>query len=267
MSNAVVAVRDTDPSELSEVLEALASPIRREILARIWDDELPVGDIAAMFSVTAPTISQHLAVLRDAELVWMRVDGNFRRYRARRDRLVGLHHAVFGTSPKWIPADDLPETTLADVHTGRVVLASVELACTRAEAFRGFIDPTVFSRWMGVDVSIEDDRLDMTLEWGTVIRGRLVHVVEPSFVAMLWDFDDDNVPVPGGEMYAYTHFHPSESGCRVEVHQLADTATHAEFLEVAWGLVLGRAKQGLIGALDPKATSRRRRPRPKTHNG
>jgi DNA-binding transcriptional ArsR family regulator len=262
----VVAVRHAGPAELSSVLEALASPIRREILSRIWDEELPVGDIAAAFSVTAPTISQHLAVLRDAELVTMRVDGNFRRYRARRDRLVGLQRAVFGDSTKWIPADDLPEASLADIHTGRVVVASVELACPPAAAFRGFTDPEIFSRWMGVDVTIENDHLGMTLEWGTVIRGRLVHVVEPSFVTMLWDFDDDNVPVPGGEMFAYTHFVVSDVGCRVEVHQLADTAAHSEFLEVAWGLVLGRAKQGLVDALDPNATTSRRRPRPKTRS-
>jgi hypothetical protein len=80
---------------------------------------------------------------------------------------------------------------------------------------------------------------------------------------MLWDFDDHNVPVPGGEMFAYTHFLPTDTGCRVEVHQLADTATHAEFLEVAWGLVLGRAAQGLVAALDPRATARSTRPRPK----
>ncbi len=260
----MVAVRGADPAELSGVLEALASPIRREILSRIWDEELPVGDIAAAFSVTGPTISQHLTVLRDAELVTMRVDGNFRRYRARRDRLVGLQRAVFGDSAKWIPADDVPETSLAEVHTGRAVVAAVDLPCAHADAFRGFVDPETFSRWMGVEVTIDDGQLAMTLEWGTVIRGRLVHIVEPTFVTMLWDFDDDNVPVPGGEMYAYTHFLPSEDGCRVEVHQLADTAAHAEFLEVAWGLVLGRAKQGLVDALDPGRPIRRRSPRPKS---
>ena len=73
-------------TDVQRVLAALASPVRREILWRIWDDELPAGAIAAAFEVSAPTISEHLAVLRDAELVTMTVDGSFRRYRARRDR-------------------------------------------------------------------------------------------------------------------------------------------------------------------------------------
>ena len=72
-----------------DLLDALASPIRREILWLVWDRELPAGEIAAAFEVTAPTISQHLAVLKAAGLVEMRVDGSFRRYRAQRHAFDG----------------------------------------------------------------------------------------------------------------------------------------------------------------------------------
>jgi DNA-binding transcriptional ArsR family regulator len=64
-------------------LRALAEPRRREILALIRDRELPAGDIARRFDVTRPAISQHLAVLRDADLVTERRDGTRRLYRAR----------------------------------------------------------------------------------------------------------------------------------------------------------------------------------------
>jgi DNA-binding transcriptional ArsR family regulator len=64
-------------------LRALAEPRRREILALIRDRELPAGDIARRFDVTRPAISQHLAVLRDADLVSERRDGTRRLYRAR----------------------------------------------------------------------------------------------------------------------------------------------------------------------------------------
>ena len=56
----------------------------------VWDRELAAGDIAAAFDVTAPTISQHLSVLRGAGLVTMRAEGNFRRYRARQDAFRGF---------------------------------------------------------------------------------------------------------------------------------------------------------------------------------
>src|SRR4051812_18013376 len=89
------------PRDMQKVLAALGSPIRREILALIWERDLPAGEIAAEFEVTAPTISQHLTVLRDAGLVTRASEGTFRRYRADRDVLRGLHAALWGDSAKW----------------------------------------------------------------------------------------------------------------------------------------------------------------------
>src|ERR1700712_3036737 len=116
-----------DERDMQRVLAALSSPIRREILALIWDRELPAGEIAAAFEVSAPTISQHLSVLRDAGLVARESEGTFRRYRARQDVLAGLNTALFGDSNKWTPADDLPERALAVAHTGRVVMGQVDV--------------------------------------------------------------------------------------------------------------------------------------------
>ncbi|HJZ24822.1 MAG TPA: metalloregulator ArsR/SmtB family transcription factor, partial [Streptosporangiaceae bacterium] len=69
--------------DIQKVLAALASPVRREILSLIWDHELSAGEIAAAFPVTKPTISQHLAVLREAGLAAATAVGTSRRYRAR----------------------------------------------------------------------------------------------------------------------------------------------------------------------------------------
>ena len=51
-------------AELDETMRALRSRTRRENLARIWDRDLAAGEIAAAFSFTAATISEHLSVLR-----------------------------------------------------------------------------------------------------------------------------------------------------------------------------------------------------------
>jgi DNA-binding transcriptional ArsR family regulator len=59
-------------SDTQRTMGALNSPIRREILWRVWDQELPVGVIVQSFELTPPTISGHLAVLRDAGLVSVR---------------------------------------------------------------------------------------------------------------------------------------------------------------------------------------------------
>lgn len=65
-----------------DVLQVIAEPKRRKILRLIWDEELAASDIADNFEVTFGAVSQHLAVLRKAEFVTMRRDGNRRLYRA-----------------------------------------------------------------------------------------------------------------------------------------------------------------------------------------
>ena len=72
---------------MTDVLELIAEPRRREILRLVWREELAAGEIAGSFDVTFGAVSQHLRVLREAGLVEVRRDGRRRFYRARRDRL------------------------------------------------------------------------------------------------------------------------------------------------------------------------------------
>ena len=65
----------------------VAEPRRRDILRLIWDEEMAASEIAAQFDVTFGAVSQHLAVLREAELVTVRKEGNRRLYMADRDAL------------------------------------------------------------------------------------------------------------------------------------------------------------------------------------
>ncbi len=141
--------------EVQRVLQALGSPVRREILWLVGDRERPAGEIAAAMHVSAPTVSEHLKVLRDAGLVAMRVDGSFRRYRARQEALDGLQRLLADTGERWNPADDLPERERASARTATVVVASVELGCSQELAFTALTDPEVYSRWLGVPVQID----------------------------------------------------------------------------------------------------------------
>jgi len=81
-------------SDLQRLLAALASPIRRQILWLVWDEPIAAGTIASAFTLSAPTISEHLAVLRDAGLVTIQVNGSYRRYRANQPALLALHDLV-----------------------------------------------------------------------------------------------------------------------------------------------------------------------------
>jgi DNA-binding transcriptional ArsR family regulator len=61
-------------------LNALADPTRQRIVEMLAGRELSAGTIAGKFDVSAPAISQHLKVLRDARLVRMRIDAQRRMY-------------------------------------------------------------------------------------------------------------------------------------------------------------------------------------------
>jgi DNA-binding transcriptional ArsR family regulator len=65
-----------------DTLQLIAEPRRREILRLIWDEERAAGDIAGQFDLTFGAVSQHLAVLRGADLVQVRREGNRRMYKA-----------------------------------------------------------------------------------------------------------------------------------------------------------------------------------------
>jgi DNA-binding transcriptional ArsR family regulator len=68
---------------MDTAFKALAEPRRREILRLVWSDELPAAQIAARFDdVTRSAVSQHLSVLREAELIIERRLGTRRLYRA-----------------------------------------------------------------------------------------------------------------------------------------------------------------------------------------
>ncbi|HET7621051.1 MAG TPA: autorepressor SdpR family transcription factor [Gemmatimonadaceae bacterium] len=53
----------------NSVFKALADPTRREILRLLRDGPHTSGEIAEHFTSSWPTVSRHLGVLRDAELI------------------------------------------------------------------------------------------------------------------------------------------------------------------------------------------------------
>ncbi|XXX99550.1 metalloregulator ArsR/SmtB family transcription factor [Sorangium sp. So ce204] len=54
---------------MDAVAQALADPIRREILRMLRDRAASAGGIAGAFPVSRPAVSRHLRVLREAGLV------------------------------------------------------------------------------------------------------------------------------------------------------------------------------------------------------
>lgn len=62
---------------LQQTLKALADPIRRDILNLLKKGRMSAGEIADHFPVTDASISRHLSVLKDADLIRDTREGKF----------------------------------------------------------------------------------------------------------------------------------------------------------------------------------------------
>ena len=62
---------------MQKTLKALSDPIRREILEQLKSGNLSAGQIGEKFPISAPAVSKHLAVLREADLIRDTREGKF----------------------------------------------------------------------------------------------------------------------------------------------------------------------------------------------
>ena len=93
--------------------EALAEPTRRRIVELLAAGERSAGDIVAEFDVSAPAISQHLKVLREAGLVRVRVDAQRRIYGLEPDGLAEIDGWLERVRRFWGASLDTLERELA----------------------------------------------------------------------------------------------------------------------------------------------------------
>lgn len=61
----------------AETFKALSDPVRREILELLKEGPLSAGEIASRFDMTGATISYHLKILKNADLIFESREKNF----------------------------------------------------------------------------------------------------------------------------------------------------------------------------------------------
>lgn len=62
---------------MNTVFKALNDPTRREILELLKEREMTAGEIAEKFSMSWPSVSHHLDLLKQAKLVLSEKDGQY----------------------------------------------------------------------------------------------------------------------------------------------------------------------------------------------
>ncbi|WP_083528019.1 ArsR/SmtB family transcription factor [Curtobacterium ammoniigenes] len=138
---------------MADIFSVIADPTRRSLLAVLLESydsdvtggELSVGQIVARLGISQPTVSKHLRVLREAELVSTREEGQHRYYRLDPEPLVALEEWIAPFTSA-VDADGAPATTAwtpdgqpvsirRAAQTGRTTLeVGAELGRVMAEA-------------------------------------------------------------------------------------------------------------------------------------
>ena len=75
---------------MDAVLHALSDPNRRTVLEALRDGPVSAGELATMLPIARPGVSRHLRVLREAGLVDVRQEAQFRLYSVKPEPLAEL---------------------------------------------------------------------------------------------------------------------------------------------------------------------------------
>ena len=94
---------DHDTATLLRHFKALGNESRLKLAGLIADRERNGQELAALLALKEPTISHHLAILKDAGLVATRIDGNTHWYRLDLAALNRVNHAVFAENLSRVP--------------------------------------------------------------------------------------------------------------------------------------------------------------------
>ncbi|WP_091712079.1 ArsR/SmtB family transcription factor [Methylophaga sulfidovorans] len=81
---------DNDIERAAFALKAMSHPLRLKILCAIGENELSVQDIVEQVGTTQSNVSQHLAKLREKEILMSRRDANRIYYRVNDERTLRL---------------------------------------------------------------------------------------------------------------------------------------------------------------------------------
>jgi DNA-binding transcriptional ArsR family regulator len=97
---------------VASTFEVLAEPRRRQILDLLRGGERPVGELVEKLTLTQPTVSKHLRVLREAGLVEVRHDAQRRWYRLRPEPLAEIDSWLAPYRQLWTASLDALERHL-----------------------------------------------------------------------------------------------------------------------------------------------------------
>src|SRR5689334_19657285 len=100
----------------TDAFNAVAEPLRRQILDLLAGGERSVNDLVALLGLAQPQVSKHLRVLREVGLVDVRDEGRQRLYRLNGPALKPIHDWVSAYERTWNARYDRIDAVLAELR-------------------------------------------------------------------------------------------------------------------------------------------------------
>ncbi len=97
-----------------DTFTVLADPTRRQIIESLCRGERSFGEIAEQFEMSRPAVSQHLKVLREANIVTVRAEAQRRIYGLNKDGLDEVDEWLQKVRRYWLGRLDKLEQALRD---------------------------------------------------------------------------------------------------------------------------------------------------------
>ena len=122
---------------MDAVAQALADPIRRDLLRMLGQRPHTAGELAGAFSVSRPAVSRHLRVLREAGLVRDAPNGRTREYQlvlAALDELAAYVQSLREPALDWERRFAVLETEVFRVRTQRRRTATATVPSQQKES-------------------------------------------------------------------------------------------------------------------------------------
>ncbi len=92
----------SEKRNLTDTFAALGDPTRFAIVERLLQDgELPAGTLHGVADLSAPAMSRHLRVLREAGIVSQRVDAQRRLYQVRPEAVKAINDWAISYADFW----------------------------------------------------------------------------------------------------------------------------------------------------------------------